>query len=198
MIFRKKHRVLPLVIAVIATNILIVDVGNAASCKSPSVAFSKATNAVYTNVSTWSGSLSISMNVGISACAGTQKGRSAVLSGSISVTPVIGASSNNPVESVKTSASRPITRSSFADCVFTQGELFISPSVVEAARNADPKQLMTCMVFTSTTTARVDISTKTVSIPKVKIGGGQKASYPYALIVTTIVAPNGQVLSTVQ
>jgi hypothetical protein len=80
----------------------------------------------------------------------------------------------------------------------SQGGLFISPAVVEAARNSDPKLLMTCMVFTSTTTARVDISTKSVSLPKVKIGGGQKASYPYALIVTTVVAPNGQILATVQ
>jgi hypothetical protein len=184
--------------AIFLTSLIGVESASAITCKSPAVLISKATTANYTNASSWAGSLSISMNIGVSACAGSANGKSAITAGSISVTPVIGASSNNPVESVKTSSTRPITRSSFSDCVMSQGGLFISPAVVEAARNSDPKLLMTCMVFTSTTTARVDISTKSVSLPKVKIGGGQKASYPYALIVTTVVAPNGQILATVQ
>ena len=196
----KKFSALSLAVVVITTNLLIIDTGNAASCKSPSVAISKATQATYTNVSSWGGSLSIAMTVEVNACAGIKNSRSSVLSGSISVTPVIGASTNNPLESIKTSATKPSTRSSFSDCVMAQGGLFISPSVVAAARNADPKQIMSCMVFTSTTTARVDISTKAVTLPKVKvkIGEGKKASYPYALVVTTIIAPNGEILSTVQ
>ena len=197
---QKKLSVLSFVLAVFTTNLLITDTSTAATCKSPLVAISKTTQATYTNVSSWSGSLSIAMNVVVNACSGVKNSRSSVLSGSISVTPVIGASTNNPLESIKTSATNPRTRSTFSDCVIAQGGLFISPSVVAAARNADPKQIMSCMVFTSTTTARVDISTKAVTLPKVKvkIGEGQKASYPYALIVTTIVAPNGEILSTVQ
>lgn len=169
----------------------------AIQCGTSETPFLKNTNSDYAgNTSGWTGSINISINVIVEGCTSVNKGNKVLKKTSITTTPTVNATSNNPVESVSTSYSKPITRSIKQDCAISNGSLVYNKSLISAIKKSDPKTVMSCVLYTTSMVAKVSVKAKSVGVKDIKIGGGNKGSYSFSTTLTTLVAPTGDIYTS--